>query len=305
MKTLITGATGFLGQYLWAHLKGLGDQGSLHCCALNRLENPSFSCETLDLTHLDQVKNLVQRLQPDRVYHLAGIAKVSQEIPFESYFSQNTIATQNLLEALSSLDKPVDFLLTSSVHVYGNQTGIINERSEPKPEQAYGFSKYLAEETLKSFVQKHPKLKGTVVRLYSCIGPNQPLGFVTSDVCSKIRFLKKSQGGTLEVGPTDGFRRFTDVRDVIKTFPILLSYPGHSRFEIFNVASPHNTQIGQMIQMLLEIEKLKVKVITKGTTANSFKGLNLDTSKMDQLIPGSAFRPLISSLKDILASSQG
>jgi UDP-glucose 4-epimerase len=303
MVTLITGATGFLGKYLLPHLKSLSESEIFHVCALNKFDNSHAQSESIDLTDTQKVLSYIQKIRPQRVYHLAGIARVSQDISFESYFSQNTLSTQTLLEALVSLNSPVEFFLTSSVHVYGNQEGLVNERAELKPEGAYGFTKYLAEETLKHFVQKYPQIRGVVGRLYSCVGPNQPLGFVTSDICKKVKELKKSGGTRLEVGPTDSTRRFTDVRDVIKTFPILLKAQLPSRYEVFNIAHSKDTRVGQLIQLVLDLERVPAKIISRSDNSNSFKGLKVDTSKMAQFIPESTFRPLESTLKDILASS--
>ncbi len=303
MVTLVTGATGFLGQYLLPYLKNLPPHETIYSCSLNKLKQDENFSEALDLTESKSVLKFIQKVKPQRVYHLAGIAKVSNEIRFESYFSQNTLSTQILLGALASLDTPVDFFLTSSVHVYGNQAGVVNERAEIKPEGAYGFTKYLAEEALKTFTQKFPKLRGVVGRLYSCIGPNQPLGFITSDICKKIKALKKTGENTLAVGPIDSYRRFTDVRDVIKTFPILLNSPLSSRFEVFNIAPPEETQVGQVIQTLLNLEGISAKIVSTQSHNNSFKGLKIDTSKLVHYVPNSTFRPLESTLKDILDST--
>ena len=300
MATLVTGSSGFLGQFLIPHLRSLSPEEPILGCALTAPKDTIVPTEIVDLTDKTRVLEIIQKVKPKKVFHLAGIAKVSAEIPFESYFFQNTLTTQYLLDAIATLNSPVDFFLTSSVHVYGNQTEIVNERSEAKPEGSYGFTKYLAEETLKNIVLKHPKIRGVVGRLYSCIGPKQPDGFVTSDICRKIKDLKKSGGKTLEVGPTDSYRRFTDARDVIKTFPILLNSTQNSRFEIFNIAPSTETQISSMIQLLLKLERLEANVVSKATQSNSFKGLRIDTTKMEQYVPQTVFRPLELTLKDVL-----
>jgi len=303
MTTLVTGSTGFLGQYLMSHLKSLNPNENIYGCALNAPENSDCRTYIIDLTDQLKVFDLIRKLKPQRVFHLAGIAKVSNEITFESYFSQNTLSTQYLLEALVSLDCPVEFFLASSVHVYGNQSYSVNELAETKPESSYGFSKYLAEETLKSFSLQNPKLKTLVGRLYSCVGPKQPLGFVTSDICKKIKDLKKTGAKNLEVGPIDSIRRFTDVRDVVKILPILMNLELTSRFEIFNIAQPKEILVGEMIQTLLDLEGINAQILSRPSADNSFKGLKVDTSKMGRHIPPSFFRPLESTLQDILDST--
>lgn len=304
MVNLITGATGFLGKQLIAQLKSNQKNLKIYTCALNGATDES-NHERIDLTKKSDVQSMIRRVGPNRVYHLAGIARVSNSIQFEDYFYQNSLSTQYLLEAISELGTPCEFFLASSVHVYGNQNQTVNERSELKPEGGYGFTKYLAEETLKNFVLKTSQIRGVVGRLYSCIGPNQSAGFVTSDICHKIKILKKTKSSQLEVGPTDAIRQFTDVRDAVKTFPILLDSVLPSRFEIFNIASNKTYQIKELIQMALDLEELNINIVSRENNTNPFKGLKVDTSKLNAIVPQSQFRPLEASLKDILNSTQG
>jgi nucleoside-diphosphate-sugar epimerase len=303
MVTLVTGSSGFLGRYLVPHLKKLNPTFSIFSCSLTHPEDHDPNHESIDLNDFSSLQAFIQKIKPQRVFHLAGIAKVSSEISFESYFLQNTLTTQRLLEALTCLKTPIEFFLTSSVHVYGNQTGLISERSELNPISAYGFTKYLAEETLKSFVFQHPQIRGVVGRLYSCIGPKQSLGFVTSDICAKVRALKASRSQNLEVGSLDSFRRFADARDIIKTFPVLLEASNNSRFEVFNIAPSNNVSIREIVQIILKLEQVSPNIISKKLPHNGFKGLNLDTSKMRPFVPDSIFRTLENSIKDILAST--
>ena len=258
-----------------------------------------------NLTKKTDVLKLIHRIKPQRVYHLAGIARVSDSIEFTDYFHQNTLSTQYILESLVELGSPCDVFLASSVHVYGNQNQMVNERSELKPAAPYGFTKLLAEETLKNFTLKHPQIRGVVGRLYSCIGPHQPAGFVASDICRKIKNLKKTNGTRLEVGPIDAIRQFTDVRDAIKTFPRLLNSKLPSRFEIFNIASQKPYQVKELIQLALKLEALQVTIASQSDHSNPFKGLKVDTTKLNSFVNADIFRPLESSLKDILASTPG
>ncbi|MFM8314848.1 MAG: NAD-dependent epimerase/dehydratase family protein [Deltaproteobacteria bacterium] len=304
MVNLVTGATGFLGKELVSFLSSSLSDESLFTCALNG-SALSKNHESIDLTQTAKVRAMIHRIKPQRIYHLAGIAQVSQDIPFQDYFFQNTLSTQNLLEAIADLNSPCDFFLTSSVHVYGNQTGVVSERSEIKPEGAYGFTKYLAEETLKNFVLKHPHIRGVVGRLYSCIGPNQPLGFATSDICLKVKKAKISSATHLEVGPVTTTRQFTDVRDVVRTFPALLESQLSSRFEIFNIANNKQITIKELIETIIQLEGLSLKIKSQDNHQNPFQGLKVETTKLSRFIPLASFRSLESSLKDILAKTHG
>src|SRR5579862_4394180 len=80
MKALVTGASGFVGRHLVAHLVACGDE-VVQC-------DRSVSAEVhyLDITDAAAAIALVTDVQPDVIYHLAGWADVggSWKAPVEA-----------------------------------------------------------------------------------------------------------------------------------------------------------------------------------------------------------------------------
>ena len=244
---------------------------------------------------------LIQKVRPDRVYHFAGISRVSKEFSSQQYLTTNYMATLHLIKALERLAKPVSFFFASSVHVYGNPQEIVTETSPPHPQGPYGQSKYLAEEALRNQSTKNDQLKAIIGRLYNCIGPGQAEGFVASDLCRKIATLKRTQGTLLETGPLNTYRRFLDVRDAVSLIPQLFNIPTASQFEIYNIASEREVQIKEMVNILIKYAGISPKVESSGEASpNEFKGLRLSTDKLKKAIPGLGFRPIEETLKDML-----
>lgn len=303
MKTIITAASGFLGRHLLKHLVAQGNQ-KVYSLSREPLEMPEVDEYCVDLTNEEEVERILLEIQPDRIYHLVGISKISQNFQMPDYFASNTLTTLSLLRAVRKLGKPVGFFFSSSMHVYGNQEEEVNETSLPKPGGPYAFTKYLSEQALRSFCVENPQIKCVVGRLYSCFGPGQGEGFVAADLCRKVLSLPEKGDGTLQVGPLNTFRRFLDARDIVRAFPVLLDQKTGSNYEIYNLASPHELEISEMLQMILKITNRNPKVESSTNTPNSFKGLKVNTEKLFKTIPPSHFRPVEETLRDMVEEAR-
>lgn len=303
MKTIITAASGFLGRHLVQHLAENQNE-RLYSLSREPLEVAGVEEFCVDLTQEEAVEKHILEIQPDRIYHLVGISKISPAFQMSDYFSSNTLTTLHLLRALKKLGKPVQFFFSSSMHVYGNQEIEVTEDSLPHPENPYAFTKFLAEQAIRSFAAETPAIKYVIGRLYSCFGPGQGEGFVAPDLCKKVLSLKGTEGELLKVGPLNTYRRFLDVRDIVKVFPILLGTETGKNFEIYNLASPHELQISEMLQIILKLANKNPKVESSVDTSNSFKGLQVNTDKLFQIIPPSNFRPIEATLKDMVEEAR-
>ncbi len=213
------------------------------------------------------------------------------------YFAHNTLTTQNLIQGLMAVSKPFRVFFASSVHVYGNQSSEADESSEVTPEGYYGMSKYLSERALEEFAKQRPDIRVVVGRLYSCIGPNQPPGFVTSDLTTKLASL--TNNSLLETGPLSAYRRFLDVRDAVEILVRLVESDQTNGFEIVNIASPFEMKVQEIVEKLVAVSGKKVRIQSRETDQNPFKGLKISLRKQEKLVPGFSFRPLETTLQDI------
>ena len=111
MKALVTGAAGFVGRHLCAHLTLQGDT----VIGVDRAEGP-------DLLDPIAVADLLADIKPDVVYHLGGWSDVgaSWDFPLDA-FRVNAEGTLNLLQACVNNGKP-RVLAVSSADIYGHVT---------------------------------------------------------------------------------------------------------------------------------------------------------------------------------------
>ena len=118
---LVTGHTDFKGSWLSIWLKQLG--ATVHGLSFNirsHFTSANLAGEVknhrFDIREADKIDALVQKIQPDFVFHLAAQALVrsSYENPLET-ISTNAIGTANLLDSLKKLDNSaVTYLFNSA-----------------------------------------------------------------------------------------------------------------------------------------------------------------------------------------------
>src|SRR4051794_40803366 len=127
MKTLITGAAGFLGSRLAGALlagaPGLRPVSKLVAvdvvdAAAGRLDDPRVECRRGTIAD-DQFTTSVLDPDVDTVYHLAAVVSGQAEAEFDLGMRINVDATRTLLEACRRLDKPPRFVFASSLAVFG------------------------------------------------------------------------------------------------------------------------------------------------------------------------------------------
>jgi GDP-4-dehydro-6-deoxy-D-mannose reductase len=227
-KVLITGAAGFVGQHLTAHLEACGDE----VIGVDRI-----GPDGVDITDAEAV-GPARKVQPDAVYHLAGWADVggSWKAPVEA-FRANAEGTLNVLGAACEAGVH-RVLAVSSADVYGKVDPSelpLTEDSPLRPASPYAASKVAADYLgLQAWLGRGlPVLR---VRAFNHLGPGQTDKFVAPALASRIaRAERDGNTAPLPIGDLSARRDFTDVRDVVRAYRLLMEQgePG----EVYNVCS--------------------------------------------------------------------
>jgi GDP-4-dehydro-6-deoxy-D-mannose reductase len=256
LRALVTGGSGFVGHHLVAHLIAQGDE----VMTCDRAPLPGG--EVLDITDAEATGELVARLQPEVIYHLAGWADVggSWQAPVEA-FRANAEGTLNVLQAAT--DVGVDRVLAvSSADVYGAVSEAelpLTEESALRPASPYAASKVAADFlALQAWLGRRlPVLR---VRAFNHLGPGQTDKFVAPALASRIARNEVEGGDVITIGNLSARRDFTDVRDVVRAYRLLVEHgePG----EVYNVCSGRDVAVQELADDLLAMARRPMRFET-------------------------------------------
>ncbi|MCU0514912.1 MAG: GDP-mannose 4,6-dehydratase, partial [Anaerolineae bacterium] len=147
MRILVTGAAGFAGQHLMRYLHHIQPQAELHGTVYRTAAPAGLPgiFTRVDLCQAEAVLHLLQRLQPDCIYHLAGQAAPAQAFKQPWHTLETNIRSQfNLLEGCREIGLQPRFLCVTSAEVYGvvqPQELPLREDAPLRPASPYGLSK--------------------------------------------------------------------------------------------------------------------------------------------------------------------
>ena len=167
MSVLVTGATGFVGSHLAAHLARRGDD--VRCLVRRPAEAGWLAALGVRVVAgaLDDAGSLQAAVAGvDVVYHLAGLTAAGSE---REFLAVNAEGTARLLEAAAAArPAPARFVHVSSLAAVGpTEPGqLVTEASPCRPVTAYGRSKLAGEA-----VVRRSALAWTIVRPPAVYGP--------------------------------------------------------------------------------------------------------------------------------------
>lgn len=222
-KVLVTGANGFVGQHL---VKELSDNGVTVVGVggqTGAAEKSPFVSEYMVLDLNDPVAvRKINFKDIDGVVHLAALATVggSFDNPM-AYITTNIGLETNLFEAALAQNAKSKFLIISSGTLYDPKAPLpMTETSETIPSSPYAVSKIGQED-----MARYYGLRGfdcIIARPFNHIGPGQNPGLLVPDIAQQIVECEKGKRSEISVGNLDSKRDYTDVRDIVRAYRLLL-----------------------------------------------------------------------------------
>ena len=196
MRTVVTGATGFVGSFLCEHLAGQGHEVTAMVRATSNmrwLEGLNISTARADICDAASLVSVMDGR--DVVYHVAGLVRADTRLDF---FRVNFEGTQNIARAcLEAPNRPRRIVFVSSHAAAGPSPGPegIDEDSPAVPVSAYGESKFAAERYLAGV----KGMEVVVVRPSVVYGPRDPETLTLFKAVSKLRLRPLPGGGRMLV----------------------------------------------------------------------------------------------------------
>lgn len=259
-KLLIFGYSGFVGPYLAQEFI----KDNYEVVGSDIIE-PTFGDIKVefyksDLLNYDEVNKLISNVKPDMIINLAAISSVglSWKIP-QKTMEVNVIGALNILEASRQLENKPKVMFIGSSEEYAPSDRPLNENSPLNANNPYGISK-LTQERYAELYRKQYGMKVYCVRPFNHTGIGQKDTFVLPSFCKQVAEIEKSgKPGIIKVGNLDAIRDFSDVRDIVRAYKIIIENDDCET--IYNVGSGNAYSLRELLNFIISLSSQKIEVV--------------------------------------------
>jgi GDP-4-dehydro-6-deoxy-D-mannose reductase len=265
VRALITGITGFAGGHLAQALLERGDE------VFGVARELGYSLDNLNqkvISIISEIRDplvvdkLLEDIQPEAIYHLAAQAFVPMAWANPWTTFENNIRPQlNILEAMVRQKSKARLLVVASNEVYGRVQRYelpVKEDTPFRPNNPYGVSKVAQDMLGLQYFLSHG-LDVLRVRAFNHIGPRQSPAFVAASFAKQIAEI---EAGLIEpilhVGNLEAERDFTDVKDVVRAYALLMLH-GEAG-EVYNVGTGEAHSIQTVLEILLSYSDTVIQI---------------------------------------------
>lgn len=287
MKALIIGGGGFVGPYLVEHLaKDLGCEVTVTKTEREVLSFSDATIENLDILDVEQIVSLLQKIRPDYIFHLAAQSSVSVSWKNPGLtIDVNIKGSVNVLDAVRKLDYKPRVLLIGSGEEYGHiregECPIVEDNAL-RPGNIYAATKSCQNMIGRIYSEAYD-MDVMMVRAFNHIGPNQTPLFVVADFCKQVAEIEKGlREPVMYVGNLSAKRDFTDVRDVVKAYGLLVQKG--QKGETYNVGRGNAISIRELLDKILALstKSIEVKVDTEKLRPVDVPIIEPDVTKINE-----------------------
>lgn len=260
-KILITGAGGILGSLLLDKLK---DKYSV-IGTTKVSEKKGIKC---DITNKKDVRQIIQKVNPDIIIHLAGITgNIECEKDPHKTIETNVMGTYYILDAIKN--KKIRLIFASSREVYGYSKNKVNESSPLQPINLNGITKMFSENLITNFHLEY-KIAFNILRFTNFYGEHNEKRGISKMIKNSLMGKKITIfGGNQSID----LIHFDDaVNAIIKTIE-------SKRNGIFNVGYGKSIRLLSLIDTLEKISKTKINFNLEKSRNIEVQKFALDVSK--------------------------
>lgn len=310
-RVLITGVTGFAGQYLAelllnsAGIELHGTHFSAESLSSLNTSSQKIILHRLDLTEEKAVTNLIKEVKPDEIYNLAASTSPSESMKNPSgTLMTNILSELYLLQALKENNlENTRVLIVTSGDVYGAVSRDdlpVDEQTPHRPVNPYAVSKITQDYLALQYFLAH-NLQIIRARPFNHIGPRQQPKFVLPMFVKQIVDIEVGkQEPVMKVGNLKARKDFSDVRDIVRAY-VLLMEKGQAG-EVYNIGSGKSVSIQEILDILLSLSTKEISIEVDSVLVRpvDIEDIYSDSSKLTALTGWKPEISLSTTLKDTL-----
>jgi GDP-4-dehydro-6-deoxy-D-mannose reductase len=264
-KVLITGIAGAAGSYLAEHLCSHHPDVEVHGIAGFRTDTKNLQAvqdrihiHEADLMDFGSIFPVLDKVNPDGIYHLAAYANVRASFTTPStVLRNNIIGTSNLCEVVRLLHRKPIIQLCSTSEVYGQVDANnipIREDAPFKPASPYAVSK-VAQDMLGWTYFAAYQMPIVRTRMFSYLNPRR-VDLFASAFARQIALIECGRQKVLLHGNLESVRTFIDVRDAMHAYWLALLHcqPG----EVYNIGGTEPIKVGEVLERLIRLSRVPI-----------------------------------------------
>lgn len=219
-----------------------------------------------DLCDSHSLIQAVKTVKPDYVFHLAA-----QSYPKSSFTSPlitldtNILGTMRLLEAIRCCKIDPIIHICASSEVYGRvpkEKTPISEDCSFHPASPYAISK-IGTDLIGRYYAEAFNMKVMTTRMFTHTGPRRGDVFAESTFAKQIAMIERGLiPPVVKVGNLDSLRTWSDVRDAVRAYYMLVTINPHPG-EFYNIGGSFSCTIGKMLEFLVAnstVKNIKIEI---------------------------------------------
>lgn len=271
VRVLVTGGSGFIGANLVRSLINEKAKVSLFLRSnsktwrLNDVLNKT-EVYNVDIANNKQVKNTVDKIKPQVVFHLAAYGAYPSQKDLMPTIQTNLLGTGNLLEALNKFDY-LNFVNTGTSSEYGYKKKPMKETDLLEPNFFYAAIKASTSMLGQVFAKQFNKPVVTL-RPFSIYGEwEEPGRFIPTIIANCLT------SKTIKLVPGKQVRDFLYVKDLVRAY-LMAGLRSDLGGEIINIGSGKQSLISQAAKTIIKLVGNPVKIKVGAYTPRTWDTTN-------------------------------
>lgn len=307
VKTIVTGASGFIGRWVARWLCAL--QADVHLIVRDSERAREIfhdyeidgEISEVDLRNSEAVEHLFDRVRPSITFNMAGYGVDPTERDETTANQINAEVVKTICRAVNKVRKPTwmgqDLIHVGSALEYGTVNGNLDEGTEPNPTTLYGISKLVGTRWVAQCSQE-TGLKGLTARLFMVYGPGEHDGRLLPSLLATA-----NNGGSMQLTPGQQKRDFTYVEEAAEGL-LRLGLTPSGPDKIINIASGKLQSVRSFVDTAADVLKISADRLNFGAIPQRAEEMNHSDVAVDRLRQLVGWVPTVSVSEGILRTAE-